>query len=799
MLRNYLKVAVRNFVNQKYYSLINSLGLALGIAACILILLFVQDELSYDSTFENNDQVYRLVQDFPMGEHLSKSATVPFPTKNAMLEDFPDITNAALIFRPSAWGNTPVITYEKEDYFEDDLIFAEPSFFEIYKPVFIKGNPKTALVGINEVVLTESIAMKYFGEDDPMGKVLSFGAFRDVEVTGVIEDLPANTHLQYSMVASFETYRSFFNNPAFFDTQWVWVAAWMYFTVEDESYVDGIREQLPDFIQAHYPEVLAEKGIVLHIQKANDVHLTSNRELEFRANSKIQHVYLFSSIAALILLIAVINFMNLSTSRSTKRAREVGLRKVMGAFKRNLITQFMGEAMLTSFLSVIIAFIMISLALPWYNVLTGKEINIDLFHNTALLKGLIFLGVFVGLAAGSYPSLIISSFKPTDVLKGKLISGSSGKFLRRVLVVGQFVISITLIICIGIVYKQLNYINKKDLGFDKEQIIMIDVAGNFFNQYEPFKTEILKKPEINAVSLMGGSIPGEEMIIENAYVPTGTPVEEQQWFSALFATHDFDKIIDVEFLEGHGFQVGNSVDSTGFIINEAAARALGWEGQVVGRSLDRVVGGVQTGEVIGLVKDFHYRPLYDPIKPLVIQIGGGTLAIKMETENIKGTLGKVEEQWNSQFEGIPFRFSFMDDNFESLYRKETKFSRTIQYFSILALFISCLGLLGLSSFATENRRKEIGIRKVNGASTTELLRLLTKDFSILILIAFIISIPVAYYFGNMWLSSFAYRTEIGIWIFLIAGLIAIILAMATVSYHTLKSALRNPVDALRYE
>jgi putative ABC transport system permease protein len=456
----------------------------------------------------------------------------------------------------------------------------------------------------------------------------------------------------------------------------------------------------------------------------------------------------------------------------------------------------MGEAMLTSFLSLGIAFLIIYLALPWYNELTGKEISIDLFQNTALLKGMLGLGVLVGLAAGSYPSLIISAFRPTDVLKGKLLSGSSGNFLRKILVVSQFVISISLIICIGIVYKQLNYINKKDLGFDQDQILMLDVSGPFFNQYDAFKTELLKNPEVVSVAMMGGSIPGEEMIVENAYVETGKPTEEQHWFSALFATHDFEKIIDVEFIEGHSFQVGSSVDSTGFIVNEAAVDALGWEGEVIGRTLDR---NGQTGAVIGLIKDFHYRPLYDPIKPLVIQIGGGTLAIKMKSGDLKNTIADINSMWMEQFEGIPFRYTFMDDNFDQLYQKEAKFSRTIQYFSILAIFISCLGLLGLSSFATESRRKEIGIRKVNGAGTRELLALLTRDFSLLIFIAFLISVPVAYYFGNMWLSTFAYRIDIGVEIFLIAGFVALFLAMITVSYHTLKSSLGNPVNSLRYE
>ena len=350
MFRNYLKVTLRNFVNQKYYSVINTLGLALGLAACIIILLYVQDELSYETSFENHENVYRLVQDFPMGDHLSQSATVPFPTKNTLKEEFPGIENTALVFRPSSWGNQTLITYNDNEFYEDDFVFMDHDFLEIYDFEFIYGDASKALIGPNELVITQSIAKKYFGNDDPIGKTLNLNQFRDLEVIGVIKDLPQNTHLSFNMLGSLETFKTFVNNPALFETQWVWVAAWMYFTVEDPNDLERIRGQLPDFVKRHYPESLSENGVALHIQKADDIHLLSNLELEFKANGKMQHVYIFSSIALLILFLAIINFMNLSTARSAKRSKEVGLRKVMGAKREMLVTQFMGEAMLTSFL-----------------------------------------------------------------------------------------------------------------------------------------------------------------------------------------------------------------------------------------------------------------------------------------------------------------------------------------------------------------------------------------------------------------------------------------------------------------
>lgn len=801
MIRNYFKIALRNFVQQKYYSLINTLGLALGIAACILILLFVKDEISYEHSFQNHQQIYRLVEDFPMGTHLSQSATVPFPTKNTLMSDFPEVTNASIIFRPSSWGQSAVLKLEDEEYFEDDFIFADHDFLEIYQMKFISGDPAKALIGPNELLLTETAAKKYFGDEDPRGRRINLNSFVDLEVIGVIEDLPRNTHLQFDMIGSFETFKGFFaNNPTFFETQWTWVAAWMYFTVENEKDAEKISKALPDFVKAHFPQNLTDSGVKLRMQKVDDVHLTSHLELEFEQNGNIQHVYLFSFIAILILLIAVINFMNLSTARAAKRGKEVGLRKVLGAHKRMLVTQFMGEAILTSILALFISVGLIYLGMPWFNELTGKEIEINLVGDLPLIATLLGLAITVGLFAGSYPALVLSSFRPTEVLKGKSAVGGSKNFLRKALVVSQFVISISLIICIGIVYKQLHYIHNKDMGFNKDQILMIDFGFNQANQYGAFKSELNKISGIEAVSQLGGSIPGQEEVIENAFFPSGAPAEQQQWFSVMFAGHDFEKVLNIEFIEGHSFMVGRSTDSTGFILNESAAKALGWGTDVVGRRLTQANGQNQTeGTVIGLVKDFHYQPLYVPIKPLVMSLGGNVLGVKVKSNDLQQTVSLIQNVWGKQFEADPLRYSFMDENFNQLYSKEDKFGKTIQYFSVMAVFIACLGLLGLSSYATESRKKEIGVRKVNGATTFELVALLIKDFSLLVLIAFLISIPVAYYFGSQWLDNFAYRTDIGILIFVVSGVVALLLAVITVSYHTFKAARANPVQSLRYE
>jgi putative ABC transport system permease protein len=806
MFRNYFKVTIRAFLGQKYYSIINVLGLSLGLAACILIFLYVQDELSYEHNFVRHQSIYRLVQDFPMGDHLSQSATVPFPTKRNLLEDFPEINEASLIFRPSSWGNSILIEHEEDDYYEDDLLFVESDFLNIYRFDFIEKDPESDFNEPFELILTKSTAQKYFGNEPAVGKVINAAAGFPLKVVGVIEDLPHNTHLDFSMLCTFKTFENN-ANPSLFESQWVWVAAWLYFTVDDPEDAEHIRSQLPEFVSSHYPKTLTDKGVSLHIQKANKIHLHSDRELEFKSNGNIQHAYVFSSISILILIIAIINFMNLATARSSKRAKEVGLRKALGANKRMLVTQFIGEAMLTTVLALIIALFLIYNILPWYNDMTGKEFTLQLFQNRYLIIGAIALLLFVGFSSGSYPALILSAFRPTEVLKGRMLNRSgSEKVFRKALVISQFVVSIALIICIGIVYKQLNYIHTIDLGFNKEQILLADVAGQQFAKYETFKNALESKSNISAVTLMGGSIPGQNELIEHAFIAEGQEIEDQQWFSVFFAHYDFEKVLNLEFLYGHSFTPGSSIDSMGYVINEATAKAMGWKvEEAIGKTLDRINStdgsSLQKGRVIGVVKDYHYRPLYDPIKPLVMGLNafGNKMCIKISSTDVKQSLAEIESLWKARFDGVPFRYSFLDKDFDQLYSREESMGKIVRYFSILAIFIASLGLLGLSSFSTETRKKEIGIRKVNGASTFELLLMLTKDFSRLILIAFIIAIPVAWYFGNLWLSDFAYKAQIGVGVYAVGGLSALLIALVTVSYHTIRAALSNPVKSLRYE
>jgi putative ABC transport system permease protein len=446
--------------------------------------------------------------------------------------------------------------------------------------------------------------------------------------------------------------------------------------------------------------------------------------------------------------------------------------------------------------------ILIQFALPWFNQLTGKALEVNYLENWVLLAGLLAIGLVVGVLAGSYPAFVLSVFRPTEVLSGTVGRGAGGSMLRRILVVSQFVVSMVLLICIGVVYNQLHYMQSKDLGFDKEQIVLVNMYGNLFRQYGAFKSDLLQDSRVSGVTRVGGSIPGYETEFENAFIPEGFPQEEHQWLGAMWISHDMEEVLGLEFTEGGPVQVSSSSDSAGgFILNETAARFLDWQDNAVGKRISHVggQGNVTEGQIIGVVKDFHFRPLNEPIKPLVLRHGGNLMAIKISAADMPGSLDVIERTWNKFVPDWPMSHQFLDENIEKLYGEQQKFARIIQSFALLGVFIACLGLLGLASFTTERRRKEIGVRKVVGATTTELLLLLSKEFSKLVLIAFAIAAPLGYIAGNSWLQDFAFRAQIGLAVFLLPGLIAFTIALATVSYHTVRAALVNPTESLKYE
>ncbi len=806
MFFNYLKIAFRNLIRHKVYTGINLLGLSIGMTACILMLLFVREEISYDKFHSKADNIIRVVDTWTSTDNVEHLATSPFPVGRVLQVENPEVIRSVVRFyRPTSWGNDLVLSVGTQSYAEKDFLFSDSTFFEIFSFDFLQGD-QAALKTPNQVVITAKTAKKYFGEENPLGQQIRFNNQLDLTVGAVLKDIPANSHIKFDFITSLATLRNWWGGDGY-ENNWVWQSAWTYLLLEDPSGNAAIAAQLPDFVNRHFPESVRE-GSSLELQALTDIHLHSQRYLEVAANGNIVYVYIFSAIAILILLIACINFMNLATARSASRAKEVGMRKVLGAYRSTLIGQFLGESILLSMCALILTIAMIELSLPLFNSLTGKSLAVFYLQDWQIVSGMLFIGMFVGVIAGSYPAFFLSGFRPILVLKG-IVSGNpnpaKGKSsLRWVLVVSQFTVSLLLLISINVIYNQLDYLKNKDLGINKEQVVFIDMFGDALNNYEPMKNALLNHPGIQAVSRIGGSVPGTSDGIANAYVPEGMSADKPMWIGMLTASHDIEAVLDLEFVSGRTFSKDFPTDSEeAFLINEAAAKEFGWDASsALGKKLDRVRtnGSIrQSGKVVGVVKDFHYQSLHESLKALVIRFGGHRMAVRLNAGNVNAGMAHIRETWGQFITAWPLSFQFLDKNLERLYRSEESLSLIIQYFTLLAIFIACLGLFGLASFTTENRTKEIGVRKVLGASVPGLILLISREFTRLVFIAFLIAAPLGYWVMNKWLGNFAYRIDIGAWVFLSAGALALGIALLTISYQAIKVALSNPVDALRYE
>ena len=733
MLKNYLKIAFRNLIKQKGYTVINVLGLAIGMAACMIMLIFVQDELSYDKFHNQSGNVFRVTDLWTSADLTEDLSTAPWPVGRVLQLEHPDVIEKVVrMYRPSSWGNAPVIKFQDQSFSEPGLMFADSTFFQVFDFEFARGSAETAFQDPNSVVVTEETANRYFGSDNPIGKRIILNNQLEMQVTGVLRDLPHNSHIKFDLLSTVRAIKNWWGGDGF-ETNWIWQSAWTYLLLDNPTNAANLQQQLPDFVNRHFPESVRD-GSTLTIQPLTDIHLHSQRFLEIETNGNIIYVYIFSAIAALILLIACINFMNLATARSAQRAKEVGMRKVMGAYRNHLVMQFLGESMILSFIALMLAVALIELALPFFNSLTGKALEILYFENWLIIASLIGIGFLVGIISGSYPAFFLSGFRPIRVLKGSLsaansMSGSSSA-LRKVLVISQFTVSLVLLICISLIHNQLNYLKNKDLGYNKEQVLYINMVGDIWGQQEAFTNEVLKNNDVLAISRIGASIPGLADGIANSYVTEGISREKPRWLGTLSATYNIVEALGLEILEGRQFSLDFPTDSTqAFIVNEAAARDFGWGENAVGQKLERLRANgnpIQAGTVIGVVKDFHYQPLHETLKPLVIRFGGGQYAVRISGKNIPQTIDYLESAWNKFSPGWPFNFRFLDEDLDSLYRKEQKLGQVIRYFTFLAIFIACLGLFGLASFTTERRTKEIGVRKTLGAPIPGLVMLLSK-------------------------------------------------------------------------
>lgn len=802
MFKNYLKITLRNVRKFKVYSFINISGLAVGMACCILILLYVVFELSYDRFHEKADRIYRLGIEGNLGGSYIKYPVSSYPTGPTLVKDFPEVVDAVRVLRSPNF----TFRYEEKQFSEEDTYYVDASFFKIFTFPLKYGNAETALINSNTVVLTEDAAKKYFGSDDPVGKIMRLNNTTDVTVTGVVENIPNNSHIDFNALFSFKTLLD--RNRAQYE-QWGDISGFGYILLDKSTSINSLQSKLPGFEDKYYGPLMKVVGgeLNIYLEPLPKIHLYSQSDLQpFSDSGNILFVYVFTAIAVFILLIACINFMNLSTARSATRAKEVGLRKVMGAEKTRLIRQFLFESMMYSMVSFLIALILVKLALPVTKTLSGSNISLSFTEMPWLIPALLGISILVGFLAGSYPAFFLSAFQPVKVMKGQLASGAAGSKFRSVLVVAQFVISITLFLGTTVILNQLNYMKNKDLGFNKEHILVTRTNEDILNKTDQVKDELKKHTSVVNVTVTS-LVPGFTMN-RSVVIPEGFTRNEAQMVDVINADENFIPTFKVELITGRNFSRDISTDPIqSVIVNESAVKKFGWKNPI-GKKITTFSGEgddmdtISEYTVIGVVKDFHIISMHMAIGPLMIGNSEEELrffAVKIKPENTKETIGYIENVFKNFNPNNPFDYSFLDERFNALYENDERLSKIITYFTVFALFVACLGLFGMASFMAEQRAKEIGIRKTLGASAASILILLSKEVTKLIILANIIAIPAAYYVLSKWLERFAYREGLNITIFIFSVIIVFIVGYLTISYQSLKAAFANPVDAIRTE
>ena len=792
MIKNYLKIALRNLIKHKAFSLINISGLAIGMACCLLIIIFVQDELRYDRFHDKSDRIYRMTSEWNQRGVIANYPLIFSGVPPILQNEFSEVQNFVR-FDPRL--NVLISSGDKK-FYEERLFYTDASVFEVFTFPLLKGDPKTALKEPYSIVLTENMAEKYFSGEDPMGQTLSIDNEHDYRIMGILKEIPRNSHIKFDFLASMATLEA---QDSRYGKLWAWNCYTYLLLPEGYSYLD-LERKFPDFIRRHRGEKAVE-AYTFSLQPLTSIHLHSHLGSEIEPNGDIRYVYIFSAIAFFILLIACINFMNLSTARSANRAKEVGVRKVLGADRIRLTKQFLGESLFLSLMALPVAVALVELFLPAFNALTGKDLRIDYFGNSVVFIGLIGILLIVGILSGSYPAFFLSTFRPAEVLKGKLKAGSGSTLFRKVLVVVQFSISIVLIAGTIIIFNQLDFIRNKKLGFDKEQVVVLPVSRSGIGQnFEAFKTELLQNPSVESVC--GSTSLPSLLPTRSVFIPEGVEEGERLTLRNVLVDYDFIKTFGMEIIEGRDFSRDFATDTKeAFIVNEAAVKEFGWD-SALGKRLIDLEG--PRGLVIGMVKDFHFRSKHQKIEPLILSLLPSSrfvyfVSVKIRSSNISETLAFLKRKWNSFSPGWPFEYFFLDDNFNRLYKSEDRLRQVFLTFTFLAIFIACLGLFGLAAFTAEQRTKEIGIRKVLGASVPGVVLLLSKEFIKWVLAANVIAWPVAYFAMGRWLENFAYRISLGWGVFVAAAGLTLGIALFTVGFQAAKAALANPSDALRYE
>ena len=810
MINNFSKVAFRNLSRNKTFSAINILGLAIGIATCLIIMLFVNNELGYDRYNQKASRMVRVYfQGNVQGEKMKESNVMP-PVAQTLKKDFPEVQEAT---RLRDFG-TPKLVYGNKTFREDALAFVDSNFFDVFTLPLIEGDAKTALLEPNSMVVTKAIAQKYFGNEDPIGKLIAFkdGNNTACKVTGVIDKVPQNSHFHFELFASMA------GLPESKEASWMNSNFYTYLVLAQGYDYKRLEAQLPKVVDKYMgPEMLQGMGmtladfrkkgndISLHLQPLTDIHLHSDFSGDLSAPGDIRYVYIFGVIAIFMLLIACINFMNLSTAGASKRSREVGIRKVLGSGKIQLIRQFLFESIIITAIATILSILLVYWFLPVFNQLANQNFTLNFAEHPFLVPVLFLFILLVGILAGSYPAFYLSSFNPVSVLKGKFISGKGSSGLRSGLVIFQFFISIILIVSTTVVYKQLSYIRHKKLGYNKDQVMVLSNTWLLNKNQEIFRRQLLNDPRVASVS-NSGYLPAGPSNGNNFFVSPDNNVAQMVKTLRYDVDENYIPTLGIEMLAGRNFSETFATDSAAVILNEAAANAFGWGEKSIGHTISHSFKNDDNTRrinytVIGIVKDFHFKSLHERISPLVMVLSpdAGSLIVKLKTKDVAELTATLQKSWTAFGPEEPLNYSFLDDRFNNTYRSEQNTAKILGIFAGLTILVACLGLFGLVTFTAEQRRKEIGIRKVLGATITGITSLISKDFLKLVFIAFIIASPVAWMIMNKWLQDFAYRINISAWIFVLAALLAIAITIITVSFRAIKAATANPVESLRSE
>lgn len=805
MIKNFFVVAFRNLTKNKGYTALNILGLSVGLTCFAFIALWVKDEMSYDKFNTKADRIVRIVGKVTTEAETFDHAVTSVPMAKALQEDFPEVENTVRIDK-----NEAIVRYGGKQFSEDKILLTDPSFFDAFSYTLSAGDQRTALNEPFNIILTASMAKKYFGNEDPLGKSLMILLYDSTKrgalykITGVIPDPPKNAHFGFNFLASFKTLEKA-EPESITEDGWGSNGYYTYMLLKDKNDISKLEAKLPAFIERHLGKKMKEWKMRYDytLQPLTSIHLhSSNRRYEIEPTGSMQYIFIFSTIGIFILLIAGINYMNLATARSAQRAKEVGIRKTLGAGKAELVFQYLAEAIIVSLVSLIVSFLFCQLLQPVMEQLTGKSISI--FSEKGLLLFLAGIAVLLGIGSGLYPAFFLTAYKPVNVLKGSMQSPVTGVWLRKALVITQFTISVVLIAGILVVNSQLSYIQHKDLGYKKDALLALKVngSGDVVKEFLAFKNALLSNPLVSGMTT-SNSLLGSGLGNSGATTVNGEGKSITTSIYRLKVDQDYVNVHGMKMIAGRNFSNNIIVDTGSYIINEAAVRSLGWVSAENAINKPFSMGG-DGGKIIGVIKDFHFNSLQHAVEPLVIvprmpTNGFSQVTMRIDMNNAAAVLKLLEENWKKYFPAYNLEYSFIDKKLQEQYKSEEKFSKFFLYFSVLSLLIACLGLFGLTAYATQQRTKEIGIRKVLGASVKGIVTLISKDFLKLVLVASFIAFPLSWWVMNKWLDDFAYRIHIEWWVFVVAGCVALFIALLTVSFQAIKAAIANPVKSLRTE